>query len=506
MVGGGEILRDEQIYLAHKCADPKSYLPPEHLLNERDWAQIERYKPTDVQLQVWDDLCHVAPTLSFTRPAKYMYRSVAQFSAWALARAQKTEIEILDDDEISDISQSESETEGQAHGSQVRIGKAGDPLPRFRNHMVRQRVSRHGEIYVLAPASELAGCSMSRGDVGVVKALTVSKWLGQNREWDRRFRQAKSRIHKRRLKEVSAGYEIFEQGDVPPPSALAGRRKIGAVSEKEKKRARSMGLALWSVWGSKHDEVAVQREEKADKEEPEVISATGIEGQGARSIQGIEKQTNHPIRPPLGASTSRSRYRRRLVRDESQAEEFPDENTAVEGLLALRREQSSPTGHPISGESSRSGASLLTPTYRPNTGVSGKRPRIDGIAVPFSLGKEADTASMLTLTSAMDQNTYPPTPHPMSPTEPLTSAKTDKQVGTSQPNPRPACSATPATSITDDRQVAPSRPVSAANGTAAPTGSSIKVDHGDEHDSAEEHQKHEDPDALGEGTASPLFM
>ena len=70
--------------------------------------------PTDVQLQVWDDLCHVAPTLSFTRPAKYMYRSIAQFGAWTLARAQKTEIEILDDDDVSIISQSGSEAEEEA--------------------------------------------------------------------------------------------------------------------------------------------------------------------------------------------------------------------------------------------------------------------------------------------------------------------------------------------------------------------------------------------------------
>lgn len=113
MVGGGEILRDEQIYVAHKCANPSQYMPPESRLTDRDRDQIKKYKPTDVQLQVWDDLCHVAPTLSFTRPAKYMYRSVAQFGAWALARAQKTEIDILDDDDISVISESTSNSDAE---------------------------------------------------------------------------------------------------------------------------------------------------------------------------------------------------------------------------------------------------------------------------------------------------------------------------------------------------------------------------------------------------------
>jgi len=74
MVGGGEMLRDEQIYLAHKCANPERYLPAETLMDEQARAQLKKYPPTDVQLQVWDELCHVAPTLSFTSPAKYMYR------------------------------------------------------------------------------------------------------------------------------------------------------------------------------------------------------------------------------------------------------------------------------------------------------------------------------------------------------------------------------------------------------------------------------------------------
>jgi acetyl esterase/lipase len=115
LTGGGEMLADEQIYLAHKAANPSKYPPGDAFLDEHpsDHAreQITKWKPTDVQLQVWDDMCHVGVTLSFTRPAKHMYRSVAQFGAWALARAQKTEIEILDDDDISIISRSSTDSE-----------------------------------------------------------------------------------------------------------------------------------------------------------------------------------------------------------------------------------------------------------------------------------------------------------------------------------------------------------------------------------------------------------
>lgn len=123
MVGGGEMLRDEQLYLAHKAANPSKYPPSDTFLDEypHDHArsQIDRWKPTHVQLQVWDDLCHVAPTLSFTRPAKYMYRSIAQFGAWALAKAQNAEIEIMDDDDVSVISRSDSDGEDEPEKEMV---------------------------------------------------------------------------------------------------------------------------------------------------------------------------------------------------------------------------------------------------------------------------------------------------------------------------------------------------------------------------------------------------
>jgi hypothetical protein len=129
LTGGGEMLADEQIYLAHKAANPTKYPPGDAFLDEHpgDHArdQVNKWKPTDVQLQVWDDMCHVGVTLSFTRPAKHMYRSVAQFGAWALARAQKTEIEILDDDDISVISKSSTESETDVEETKPKLVSRG---------------------------------------------------------------------------------------------------------------------------------------------------------------------------------------------------------------------------------------------------------------------------------------------------------------------------------------------------------------------------------------------
>lgn len=280
LTGGGEILRDEQIYLAHKAADPAKYPPGEAYMKEYpDSADIiHKWKPTDVQLQIWDDLCHVAPTLSFTRPAKFMYRSIAQFGAWALAKAQRTDIDIMDDDDFSVIS-SGSDTDssissdmekkpkqeksvmkdGVAQGQAVateQVGRAGEPLPAFKNHMIRQRVDRHGNIYPLGPPSSLPALQMPANEVGVIKPGPVRKWMKAKKEWDNKFAREKRRVQKQRVEEMAKGYQGFGDDEVPPPSALAGRRGLNV--EKEAKKGRSWGMSLWSLWGSSHDEKTVR--------------------------------------------------------------------------------------------------------------------------------------------------------------------------------------------------------------------------------------------------------
>lgn len=399
MVGGGEILRDEQIYLAHKCANPTKYAPPPERLTDKDRELLQKYKPTDVQLQVWDDLCHVAPTLSFTRPAKLMYRSIAQFGAWALARAQKMGIDILDDDDISVISDSgsdahatgddhlqNSEREAIEQAEPGQVGKAGDPLPHFKSHMIRQRVTRHGVTLPLAPESELPSCCMSSSDVGVVKEKTVKKWLAARQQWDHKYAGAKAKVQKQIISDIATGFESFGSDEHPPVSALAGRRRINADMV-EKKKKKSMGLALWSLWGSKHDEMTVEREKDADKL-PDVQEVTGDEGRGARPFPEIEAQRGSSA--AAAGVGSRSRSRRRTVVDEHQTdEEGQDEDTPVARLIEQRKEKEAE--HP----------GLLSPNYVPETGVAGRRPFIDGIALPFSLKKEAETASMMTLDSAV---------------------------------------------------------------------------------------------------------
>lgn len=377
LTGGGEILRDEQMYLAHKAANPTKYPPPDFHLAEfdADRSLLNKYKPTYVQLQVWDDLCHVAPTLSFTRPAKFMYRSIAQFGAWALARAQKTAIDILDDDDISvissgsDTSTSTSDDEDEKPSKKAaaspesptsQIGRAGDPLPPFQSYMIRQRVDRHGGIYPLAPTSQLPGCQLPSEEIGVIKPGPVRKWIAAKKEWDTRYRREKRRVQKQRIKEMMDGYVEFGEGEIPPPSALAGRRKKGADEVMREKKRKSYGMMLWSLWGSNHDKKTMEREDEMERREGENTAAdttgengkepkkrreTISEGRETRDGDVVVDTTSATVpitEPPTSAKTlspnfkpssrsqsrrrkeesfaSRSRSRRRAVTDTGQTE------------------------------------------------------------------------------------------------------------------------------------------------------------------------------------------
>ncbi|KAL7817652.1 Alpha/Beta hydrolase protein [Trichoderma aethiopicum] len=392
-VGGGELLRDEQIYLAHKCANPTKYAPPDADLTDHGRELLAKYKPTYVQLQVWDDLCHVAPTLSFTSPAKYMYRSIAQFGAWALARAQNRDIEIMDDDAISVITSSGSDTEARGQEEQgqqkdkepaeeptpTEVGRAGDPLPKFKNYMIRQRITRNGLIFPLSPEEELPGCIIKPEEIGVIKQGPVKKWLATKHTWDTKYASAKAKVHKKIVKEMLVGYQDFGAGEHPPPTALAGRIPVGKELQPRKRR-KSFGLAIWSLWGSKHDEMTVEREQKANYE-PEMQAVTPELHNGESSNTEGGERPGH----------NRKASHQRIVRNEHQtSNEDVNEDTPVAQLIARRREQ----------EAAHDGPS-------PETGVAGKRPFLDGIALPFTIKNDAETASMITLNSAMTPGSRP---------------------------------------------------------------------------------------------------
>ncbi|KAJ5912199.1 uncharacterized protein N7473_001502 [Penicillium subrubescens] len=311
--GGGETLRDEQFYVAHKAANPAAYPPADVYLDEfdPDREQLNKYEPTYVQLQVWDDLCHVAPTLSFTRPAKHMFRSISQFGSWALARAQKTEVEIMDDNLVSPISSSDSDSSNSPNspggiGSKrkptfpagLSVGKAGDPLPAFEQHMIRQRVDKRGRMYHLDPPSSYPALAIPPAKVGAVNPELIRKWLEAKHEWDQKFSKEKLCVQSRRIKEMAHGFQDFE-GECPPPSSLAARRGAPGVLPKWRAK-KNYGLMLWSGWGSKHDERTMEKASEAEKFGQTTTRRSVDAGQAG-------SYSSAPLKNPLAGNTGESR-------------------------------------------------------------------------------------------------------------------------------------------------------------------------------------------------------
>lgn len=251
----------------------------------------------------------------------------------------------------------------------------------------------------------------------------MRKWLAAKKYWDTKYASHKRRVQKQRTRDMARGYYSFGNGEVPPPSALAGRRKTGD-DLKEEKPKRSMGMSLWALWGSKHDKVTMEREIKADKE-PETVVATPADGANARPLHDLEEKQK--------PSYSRSRSRRRTVTDANQTGEADiDENTSAADLLTLRQnhdtKQTSSANTYLSVPDSSAHVPKTTPLETPTPVVTindSGRPSANGVAFPFSLRNGHNTnASMSTLTSAVG---VPPTK------DMRTAGATDAGLDTSRP-------------------------------------------------------------------------
>jgi hypothetical protein len=134
--------------------------------------------------------------------------------------------------------------------------------------------------------------------------------------------------------------------------------------------------------------MTVERERVADgKEKVEVVQDKGRANDDRREDHGQtedgvavgdNREGRYDAKGKAG-DLSRSRSRRRTVTDQNQTGSVDDlEDRLMPG----------PHGKEVDGNQ-----------LSPDTGVTGKRPRVDGIAMPFTLKKEAETASMITLNS-----------------------------------------------------------------------------------------------------------
>lgn len=286
MCGGAELLRDEIIYVAHKAADPKKYPPMEAYLERdpRQRASLEKYGPTSVHLQVYDDCCHVTPTIAMCRPAKYMYRAIANFSLWALARKDRKQqqdiadmlrslnlvLETTEGDSDSDSSSLNEHHKAHAELPEVKVSGVE---PVYVHNMIRERVSIYGLIRQMEPVEQIAALSLDPSEIGTIKPGPVGKFMRARGAHDRRYRKRKAKLQRQRAREYARaereGFAVGDfEGEHPTPAALAGRASLAEAAKihKSSQGSRTAGVlqTIFSVVSGSHDK-ARTKEEKAQE-------------------------------------------------------------------------------------------------------------------------------------------------------------------------------------------------------------------------------------------------
>jgi hypothetical protein len=217
----------------------------------------------------------------------------------------------MDDNLVSPVSSSNSDSSNSSNSpggiggkckptfpAGLSVGKAGDPLPAFDQHMIRQRVDKRGHMYHLDPPSSYPTLAIPPAKVGAVNPELIRKWLEAKHEWDQKFSKEKLRVQSRRIKEMAHGFQDFE-GECPPPSSLAARRAALGVLPKWHAK-KNYGLMLWSGWGSKHDERTMEKANEAEKSGQTTTRRSVDAGQAG-------SYSSAPLQNPRAGNTGESR-------------------------------------------------------------------------------------------------------------------------------------------------------------------------------------------------------
>lgn len=254
--GGGERLRDEQAYLAHKAANPTKYAPDQTILEKFDPTGriITSYPPTQVYFQVYDGLCHDALALFQTWPVKCMFFSIAQFAAKCLADAQETVIEIPDSLYRG--------RDKRKFGRTYQWGRVGDPIPPFENNMIRQRVDPQGAIYPMEPPEKMPALNYPNTEIGRIQSCIAVNWLAAKKLWDMSFKKSKLKVQKQRMKEMRMQTQRLEPDEIPPACSQASRYNLPVPPRKLPRGGHI--LTVWNTLGSAIDTRSQRRRPKPE--------------------------------------------------------------------------------------------------------------------------------------------------------------------------------------------------------------------------------------------------
>lgn len=181
-----------------------------------------------------------------------MYRSIANFGIWCTSPIPPPPNHTAT---ISTIASTASSI------NPPKIKMTG-LIPEFNDNMVRQRISTHGIIRKMEPASEIPVLSTPPDRICVIHAGPTKRWLTVKEKWDIRYAKEKRRVQLARGKEYAEAQstEVLDvlAGEMPPPSALVGRPSIQmAIAEGQAQHTEKRNLVawLWSKIGGKEDRV-----------------------------------------------------------------------------------------------------------------------------------------------------------------------------------------------------------------------------------------------------------
>ena len=250
--GGGEVLRDEQAYVAHKAAFP-------HVFGDPD----DPRPPTRVWLQVFARACHVVPALAWTRPAKMVGATIATFArqVWPPSPSLSPAFVpvLAPDDQLAGF---RFEIVSLPHGSRLRPPLTPQDFP-------------------------------PRERIGMITPEPVRLWLEAKARWDAKYASATAKLRHRQLRHLQClgradeggrggdgggkGGEGWEEGgeeeeeSVPlsaayrrrhrkrgpgRPAAAGGPEKAAEGPEKaaegQARYQKGWGMSLWVSWSDRN--------------------------------------------------------------------------------------------------------------------------------------------------------------------------------------------------------------------------------------------------------------
>jgi hypothetical protein len=136
----------------------------------------------------------------------------------------------------------------------------------------------------MEPESEIPALNIPSEKICVINSGPTKRWLARHQQWEKTFHKAKRQIQKQRAKEYltahQRGFVGAWGGEMPPPSALAGRPSIQMAMEHAEemagKEGRNMFAYMWGwIGGSEDREHEEKKAEATEGEETETDSGRG---------------------------------------------------------------------------------------------------------------------------------------------------------------------------------------------------------------------------------------